>query len=50
VRALTDELWTRVGEHNDAHPANGRRRYNLSFYFGQNIDDPSAIDPDWREE
>ncbi len=50
VRALTDELWTRVGEYNDAHPADGGRRYNLSFYFGQNIDDPSAIDPDWREE
>jgi hypothetical protein len=50
VRALTDELWTRVAEYNDAHRGAEGRRFNVSFYFGQNIDDPSVIDPSWREE
>lgn len=50
VRASTDELWARVGEYNDAHAHDAERRYKVSFYFGQNIDDPGAIDPDWREE
>lgn len=50
VRDLTDELWLRVGEHNDRHPDGAERSYNVSFYFGQNLDDPSVVDPSWSEE
>lgn len=50
VRTLTDDLWTRTAEYNDAHPEARDARFNVSFYFGQNVDDPTAIDSDWSEE
>ncbi len=50
VRALTDDLWTRTAEYNDTHPSSRDDGFNVSFYFGQNIDDPTAIDAEWREE
>ncbi len=50
VRNITDELWTRTAEYNDAHPESRDGRFDVSFYFGQNVDDPTAIDSEWREE
>jgi hypothetical protein len=39
IRLQTDRLWERVAEHNTLHPSNEDERFNVSFYFGQNIDD-----------
>jgi hypothetical protein len=50
VREMTDELWGRVAEYNDQHPTKDGTPLNVAFYFGQNLDDPSVIDPTWREE
>lgn len=49
-KAETDSLWCRVAEHNDAQPMAPDARRSITFYFGQNIDDPTLIDPEWREE
>lgn len=48
-RLQTDELWQRVGEHNDAHPISDEERFNVSFYFGQNLDDPARALADATE-
>lgn len=50
IRQQTDELWTRVAHYNDAHPIPDEERVHLAFYFGQNLDDPSLVDPDWSDE
>jgi hypothetical protein len=39
VRGQTDELWERVAAHNSKHPTGEDERFNVCFYFGQNIDD-----------
>lgn len=39
-RKQTDDLWRRVGEYNDTHTLPDEERFNVSFYFGQNLDDP----------
>lgn len=43
VRALTDEVWDHVNDWNVAQPRSEDDRINVSFYFGQNIDDPSVL-------
>jgi len=50
IRSQTDELWLRVARHNDVHPIAEDQRTELCFYFGQNLDDPSLVDPDWSDE
>jgi hypothetical protein len=50
IREQTDELWTRVARHNDAHPIADAERVHVAFYFGQNLDDPSLVDPNWSDE
>jgi predicted GIY-YIG superfamily endonuclease len=50
VRALTQDVWERTAEHNDHHPLDAEERFNVSFYFGQNIDNPGQLDPGWSEE
>jgi hypothetical protein len=50
VRTITDEVWTRTAEYNDRHPPRADERFNVSFYFGQNLDDPRVVDGEWREE
>jgi hypothetical protein len=39
VRQLTDEVWDEVSEANTAGPPSEEERVNVTFYFGQNIDD-----------
>jgi hypothetical protein len=43
VRALSDEVWDEVFAHNNAHPIADEERLNVTFYFGQNLDDPSLL-------
>jgi hypothetical protein len=38
VRAQLDGVWTRVSDYNDAHPIAEDQRFNVVFYFGQNVD------------
>lgn len=45
VRALTDEVWAEVFDHNAAQPLPEEERLNVTFYFGQNVDDPTFIPP-----
>jgi hypothetical protein len=39
VRAEVNELWARVGEHNDKNPIADSERELVTFYFGQNTQD-----------
>lgn len=39
VRTESFELWNRISDYNDAHPAEASTRFNLCFYFGQTLDD-----------
>jgi hypothetical protein len=39
VRALTDDVWAQVSATNGNDPPNDDERLNVTFYFGQNIDD-----------
>lgn len=45
-RAQTDEIWERVAEHNDAYPIEADERCDVSFYFGQDLDDPDLVGED----
>jgi len=45
VRTLTDEVWDEVFEHNSSTPLPDDERLNVTFYFGQNIDDPTFTPP-----
>jgi hypothetical protein len=40
VRKDVNELWARVGEHNDATPIAEAERELVTFYFGQSVQDP----------
>jgi hypothetical protein len=42
VRAEVNELWSRVGEHNDRQPIADADRELVTFYFGQNADEADA--------
>lgn len=44
VRADVNELWARVGAHNEAHPIEEGARERVTFYFGQNAEEDEA---DW---
>jgi hypothetical protein len=35
VRAEANELWSKVQDHNDAHPVPDDTKLEVSFYFGQ---------------
>jgi hypothetical protein len=39
LRGELNDLWTRVREHNDAHPIPEPERERVTFYFGQNIEE-----------
>jgi hypothetical protein len=39
VRTEVNELWSRVGEHNDREPIADAERELVTFYFGQNAED-----------
>ncbi len=39
VRVLTDAVWDSVYRHNEKHPIDEAKRFNLTLYFGQNVDD-----------
>lgn len=43
TRQVANALWKKVGSYNDAHPAPDADRFIVTFYLGQNIDDPAAI-------
>jgi hypothetical protein len=43
TRSRIEALWEQVGFYNDAHPHPERERAILTFYFGQNLDDPSLL-------
>jgi hypothetical protein len=38
VRAELDAFWNQVSDYNDAHPLSEDERFNVVFYFGQNVD------------
>ncbi len=38
TRQRLNRLWNEVAEHNDAHGVDERSRFDVVFYFGQNID------------
>jgi hypothetical protein len=42
VRAEVNELWSRVGEHNERQPIADADKELVTFYFGQNADDADA--------
>jgi len=42
VRAEVNELWSRVGEHNDRQPIADADKELVTFYFGQNAEDRDA--------
>lgn len=46
IRAQTDQLWERVAAHNTQHPSSEDERFNVCFYFGQNVDDPALAQAD----
>ena len=39
VRRDVNELWARVGEHNEAHPIQEQDKELVTFYFGQNTEE-----------
>lgn len=43
VRALTDDVWGAVAEHNQTQSLPEDERLQVTFYFGQSIDDPTFI-------
>ena len=43
VRALTDIVWDEVNEVNAVDPPSDDERVNVTFYFGQNLDDLSLL-------
>jgi hypothetical protein len=45
VRRDTNELWTRVREHNDTHAIPAHERQLVTFYFGQNIEEADCEEP-----
>lgn len=45
VRTLTDEAWDEVYAYNARHALDDEERLNVTFYFGQNIDDPTFTPP-----
>jgi hypothetical protein len=42
VRKDVNELWTRVGEHNERHPNPESEKELVTFYFGQNAEDSES--------
>lgn len=42
VRQDVNELWSRVGEHNDQHPIPEGERELVTFYFGQNTQEAES--------
>jgi hypothetical protein len=38
VRRRLNEIWARVSDYNDEHPIDDERRFNVVFYFGQNVE------------
>lgn len=42
VRTEVNELWERVGAHNQEHPIDEARRERVTFYFGQNAEEEAA--------
>lgn len=49
TRALTDEVWTEVYRYNQHHPIKDKERVSLTFYLGQNVDDPEALSASAKE-
>jgi hypothetical protein len=47
VRSEVNELWTRVGAHNDLHPLPEQEKELVTFYFGQNTE---PTEPDQQEQ
>lgn len=43
TRALTDAVWDEVVHYNEQHPVTDQDRVSLTFYLGQNVDDPEAL-------
>ena len=43
TRTLTDEIWQEVFRYNEQHPVKDNERVSLTFYVGQNVDDPEAL-------
>ena len=42
MREQADELWHRVSKHNQTSPVPEHERTRVTFYFGQNVIDPSS--------
>jgi hypothetical protein len=43
TRERVEELWQRIADTNDQNPRPVEGRATLTFYFGQNVDDPTAL-------
>lgn len=43
TRELTDAVWDEVFRYNQTHPVSDAERVSLTFYLGQNVDDPEAL-------
>ena len=44
VRKDVNELWTRVGEHNEQHPTPEAEKERVTFYFGQNVEESESYE------
>lgn len=44
VRKDVNELWTRVGKHNEEHPTPEGEKELVTFYFGQNAEDSESYE------
>ncbi len=38
TRQRLNQIWARVSDYNDEHPIDEERRFNVIFYFGQNVE------------
>jgi hypothetical protein len=45
VRARVNELWTRLAAHNRQHPIADADKIKVTFYMGQNIEQPEPEPP-----
>lgn len=43
TRALSNDVWEEVFRYNEQHPVQDKDRVSLTFYLGQNVDDPEAL-------
>jgi hypothetical protein len=43
TRELCDAVWEEVFRYNELHPVKDEDRVSLTFYLGQNVDDPEAL-------